>query len=70
MEEKVQRLRSTNWYVQNNRQGDIKNSIGSGVAKELTCVTHRHELRELLLEGMGVPGGWRQRGEIGTTVIA
>ena len=27
------------------RQRDVKNSIGSGVAKELTCMTHEHELR-------------------------
>ena len=32
--EKEQGLRSTNWQVQN-RQGDVKNSIGNGVAKEL-----------------------------------
>ena len=31
---KVQGLRSTNWQVQN-RQGDIKNSIRNGEAKEL-----------------------------------
>ena len=30
--EKVQGLRSTNWQIQN-RQGDVKNSIGSGEAK-------------------------------------
>ena len=28
-----------------NRQGDIKNSIGNGEAKELICMTHGHELR-------------------------
>ena len=32
-----------NWYVQN-RQGEGKNSIGNGEAKELICVTHGHEL--------------------------
>ena len=26
-------------------QGDVKNSIGKGEAKQLTCVTHGHELR-------------------------
>ena len=26
-------------------QGHIKNSIGSGVAKEFICMTHGHELR-------------------------
>ena len=35
-----------NWQIQN-RQGDVKNSIGNGEAKELTCMTHRHELREV-----------------------
>ena len=41
---KVQGLRSTNQQVQN-AQGDIMNSIGNEVAKELVCVTHGHELR-------------------------
>ena len=31
---KVQGLRIANWQVQN-RKGDVKNSIGNGVAKEL-----------------------------------
>ena len=26
------------------RQGEVKNSIGSGEAKELICMTHGHEL--------------------------
>ena len=34
MGEKVQGLRSKNWQVQN-RQGDVKNSVGNGEAKEL-----------------------------------
>ena len=25
--------------------GEVKNSVGSGKAKELICMTHRHELR-------------------------
>ena len=25
--------------------GDVKNSIGNGEAKELICMTHRHELK-------------------------
>ena len=44
MAEKVQELRNTNQYIQN-RQGDVKNSIGNGEAKELICPTHGHELR-------------------------
>ena len=31
------------WQVQN-RQGEVKNSIGNGEAKELICTTHGHEL--------------------------
>ena len=27
-----------------NRQGEVKNSIGNGEAKELICTTHGHEL--------------------------
>ena len=53
-----------NWQVQN-RQGDVKNSIGNGEAKELTCTTRGHELRGGLLEGMGVLGGREQRGRMG-----
>ena len=32
------------WQVQN-RQGEVKNSIGNRDAKELTCTAHGHELR-------------------------
>ena len=32
------------WQVQN-RQGEVKNSIGNGEAKEFICMTHGHELR-------------------------
>ena len=59
---KVQGLRSTNRQVQN-RQGGVKNSIGNGVAKELICMTHEHELRGRLLEGMGLPGRREKRGK-------
>ena len=41
--ENVQGLRSTSWQVQN-RQGDVKNSIGNEEAKEFMCMTHGHEL--------------------------
>ena len=38
-----------------NRQGDVKNSVGNGEAKEFICTIHGHELRrEGLLEGRGV----------------
>ena len=32
------------WQVKN-RQGEVKNSMGNGEAKEVVCVTHGHELR-------------------------
>ena len=58
-----------NWQIQN-RQGEVKNSIRNGEAKELICMTHGHELRG----GMWV-GGWctvegNNGRENGTTVIA
>ena len=50
------------WYVQN-RQGEVKNSIGNGEAKELICTTHGHELggRQGNAGGMGC----RAEGSIG-----
>ena len=42
MGEDVRRLRSTNMQVKNSH-GDVKYSIGNGVAKELICMTHRHK---------------------------
>ena len=44
MWEKVQGIRST-IGKHKKRQGEIKNSIGNGEAKELICTTHGHELR-------------------------
>ena len=35
-----------------NRQGEVKNSVGNEEAKELICTTHGHELR-----GGGNDGG-------------
>ena len=63
MEEKVQVLRSTNGRYK--MMGDVKNSVDNGVAKEIICIAHGHELREGrgLLEGMGIPGGGEKRGE-------
>ena len=43
------------WWVQN-RQGEIKNSVGNGEGKELICKTHGHELRWGNAGGMGVQG--------------
>ena len=63
--EKVQGLRNTNWQVQN-RQGELNNSIGNEVAKELICMTHGHELsQEAGIAGRSgvVLGGDGQRGK-------
>ena len=46
-----------------NRQGCVKTNIGNGEAKELTSMTHAHELRQGLLSEIGVPGGGGQKGE-------
>ena len=57
------------WQVQN-RQGEGKNSIVNGEAKELICTTHGHELRWGNAGGRWY-AGWRGiKGENGTTVIA
>ena len=42
-----------------NRQGEVKNSIGNVETKELIYMTHGHELKG----GMQVGGGARGRGE-------
>ena len=63
MGEKVQGIRSI--IGRYKRKGDVKNSTGSGEAKELICTTHGYELRGgRVLEGRGVPGGGGQRGKI------
>ena len=46
------------WLVEN-RQGEGKNSIGNVEAKELTCMSHGHELK---LGNDGGRGGTGQRG--------
>ena len=47
------------WQVQN-RQGEVKNSMGNGEAKDLICTTHGHELRGLVMwVGVGVQGRWK-----------
>ena len=40
-----------------NRQEEVKNSIGNGGAKELICTTHGHELRWEMQGGGGERGG-------------
>ena len=45
------------WSVQN-RQGEVKNNIGNGEAKELIYMAHGHKLRgEGSAGGRGVQGG-------------
>ena len=46
------------WQVEN-RQGEVKNSMGNVEAKELIGMTHGHELKG----GMEVGGGVQGRGE-------
>ena len=46
------------WQVQN-RQGEVKNSMGNREAKELICMTHGHELRWGNASGWGGGTGWR-----------
>ena len=50
------------WQVEN-RQGDVKNSIGNGEAKELMCTTHGHELRGRIAGGNGGTRQRRSKGE-------
>ena len=40
-----------------NRQGEVKNSIRKGEAKELTCMSHGHELNCKNDGGKKVQGG-------------
>ena len=61
-----------NWQAQN-RQGEVKNSMGNGEAKELICMIHGHELRWGNAEGGGGDAGWRgikERKKNGTTIIS
>ena len=50
-----------NWQAQT-RQGELKNSIRNGEAKELICMTHGHELLGVGGENTKGNGGTRQRG--------
>ena len=45
-----------------NRQEEVKNSIGNTEAKELTCMTHGHELKRGNVGGMGCAGQRRIEG--------
>ena len=63
MGEEARGLRSTNRQLQKSH-GDVKHSIGNGVAKKLIHMTHGHEQRwgDCLRE-WGLLGGGRQKGE-------
>ena len=37
-------IKKHNWWNKY-RQGNVKNSVGNGEAKELICTTHGHKLR-------------------------
>ena len=59
--EKVQGIRGINGRYK--IDGEVKNSIGNGEAKELTCTTHGHELKGG--RGCWWEGGAGQRGKKG-----
>ena len=68
--EEVRALRSTNMQLQN-IHGDVKYSIGNGVAKKHICMTHGHEQQQGdCLREWRVLGGGGERGGIEKTVIA
>ena len=68
MGEEVRGLRSTNRELQNSH-GDVKYSIGNGVAKELIHMTCGQWCVGCLKEWGGWVEGY-QGGRIGTTIIA
>ena len=57
------------WQIEN-RQGDVKNNIGNGEAKELICITLGHELRSGNAGGRDLQGRGERGEKNGTTVIA
>ena len=57
---KVTGYKKHEWWIKN-RQGEVKNIMGNGEAKELICMTHGHELRG----GMLVGGSCRVEGNKG-----
>ena len=52
-----------------NRQEQVKNSIGNGEGKELICKTHGHEIRGGLLVEGGVKDKGEQRGDKNRTGV-
>ena len=61
MEGKGTRNKKHKWQVKN-IQGEVKNSIGNGEAKELICTSHGHEHRQ---GNAGTRGGAGRRGGAG-----
>ena len=57
-----------NWWVQN-RQGDVKNSMGNGEGKELICMAHGHELGRGCWREVGYPLEGGKVGKTRTAVI-
>ena len=59
----TEKLRVKKYKLVGTKQGEVKNSTGCGEAKELTCMTRGHELREELLQGMDIwlEGAMRER---------
>ena len=51
------------WQIET-RQGEGKNSIGNVETKELTCMTHGHELQGRNVGGRGW-AGWSEGAEMG-----
>ena len=47
------------------KQGEVKNNIGNGEAKELICTIHGHELKRGLLERRGYQVEGDKRGKLG-----
>ena len=57
-------IKKHNWWEEN-RQGDVENSVGNGEAKECLYASHGHELMGALLERRRVPGREGQMGKMG-----
>ena len=69
MGEKAKGIKKYKLVVIQSSTGDVKYSIGNGVAKEYVCVTHGHGQQDgNCLRELG--GGRVERGKIGTTVRA
>ena len=68
MGEKVQGIRSLNGRYK--IDGEVKNSIGNGEAKELICTTQGHELRRGMQVRVGCKAEGNKWGKNGITIIA